>query len=130
MSSFRYALTGGSWELISYSEEGVGASFAFPKETVGEISIGAHSYPLKLGRASIGMGGFADGVYTPYLISNDKKAALPTIRKSGNKITFTGYGAPELCAKFDELRRLKRTCRELGEKYRALEEYVFGKGLF
>ncbi len=130
MSSFRYALAGGSYELISYSEEGAGASFAFPKETSGEISIGLHSYPLSQGRASVGMKSLADGVYTPYLISRDKKAALPAIRKSGNKITFIGYTTPELCAKFDELRRLKRTCRELGEKYRALEEYVFGKGLF
>ena len=130
MSSFRYALTGGSWELISYSEEGVGASFAFPKETVGELRVGSHSYPLTLGRVSVGMAGFADGIYTPYLVSGDKRAALPAIRKSGNKITFIGYGAPELCAKFDELRRLKRLCRELGEKYKTLEEYVFGKGIF
>ena len=130
MSSFRYALTGGSWELISYSEEGGGASFAFPKDTQGELSLGNHSYPLRLGRVNIGMSGFADGVYTPYLVSGDKRAALPQIRKSGNKITFTGYTTPELCAKFDELRRLKRAYRELSEKYKTLEEYVFGKGLF
>lgn len=130
MSSFRYALSGGSWELIAYTEEGSGAAFAFPKETFGEISVGSHSYPLKQGRVSIGMNGFADGEYTPYLISGDKKSALPKIRKNGNKITFIGYSTPELCVKFDELRRLKRGFRELNEKYKALEDYVFGKGLF
>lgn len=130
MSSFRYGMSGGSWELIAYSEEGAGAAFAFPKETSGEIYLGSHSYPLKQGRVSITAAGLADGVYTPHLLSKDKKMALPAIRKCGNKITFIGYTTPELCEKFDEVRRLKRVCRELGEKYKALEEYVFGKGLF
>lgn len=130
MSSFRYALSAGSWELVSYSEEGGGASFAFPKETSGEVLLGSRTYPLSQGRVSISTGALSDGVYTPSLVLRDKKVALPAIRKCGNKITFVGYTTPELCAKFDELRRLKRACRELGEKYRTLEEYVFGKGLF
>ena len=130
MSSFRYALSGGAWELISYSEEGPGAYFAFPKETCGELLLGSQRHPLSQGRVSVSTGALSDGVYTPHLVLRDKKAALPAIRKCGNKITFVGYTTPELCAKFDELRRLKRACRELGEKYRTLEEYVFGKGLF
>ena len=130
MSSFRYIFSQGAYELAAYSGEGAGAEFIFPRETRGELRISGHAYTLRDGRTDIKMNGFADGEYTPYLVSGDKKAKLPMIRKSGNSITFVGYSIPEMCGKFDELRRLKKVCRELSEKYKSLEEYVFGKGLF
>ena len=129
MSSFRYILSHGAYELAAYSEGCGGADFLFPKETRGEIIIGEHSYPLLLGKVSVRLNGFADGVYTPYLLSGEHKIELPAIRKIGNKITFIGYTASEMCTKFDELRRLRKGYRELSEKYKALEEYVFGKGI-
>ena len=130
MSRFRYVFSHGAYELASLSEDGGGAEFIFPKETRGELIIGGHAYPLSAGVASIGLCGFADGVYTPTLASGERRLTLPSIRKSGNRISFVGYSASEICERFDELRRLKKLCRELSEKYKSLEEYVFGKGIF
>ncbi len=116
--------------LAEYGEEGAGAEFIFPRETLGSLAVGSQSYPLSRGRVAFGMRGAPDGIYRPRLISGEREYALPEISKNGNLITFVGYSKEELCAALDELRRLKRGYRELSERYKTLEEYVFGKGIF
>lgn len=130
MSKFKFIFSYGKYELSAYSDEGSGATFAFPEKTEGAISVGGHSYPLAFGRVRLDMNGFADGGYTPLLVLGEESFPLPEIKKNGNKITFSGYNDSEICKKFDEIRALRRSVRELKEKQRALEEYVFGKGLF
>ena len=130
MSKFRFIMSRGELLLAEYREEGVGAEFVFPKETVGSLTVGSQSYPLSCGRVTFGMRGAPDGSYRPRLITGDGEYTLPEISKSGNLITFVGYSKEEMCAAFDELRRLKKSYRELAERYKIIEEYVFGKGIF
>lgn len=130
MSKFKFILQRGELCLAEYSEAGAGAEFIFPKETRGSLTVAATSYPLALGRTSITMRGAKDGVYTPRLVGENGETPLPEIKKEGNLITFVGYSDSELCRGFDEIRKLKKSYRELSERYKALETYVYGKGIF
>lgn len=130
MSKFRFVFSRGECELASYEGSSGAAEMLFPRGTYGEIAVGEATYPLSSGRAQVKLSGFADGIYRPTLKYGDKEYALPELKKEGNKISFVGYTAEQLCERFDELRRARIALRELGEKYKQLEEYVFGKGLF
>ena len=130
MSKFRFVFCRGSCELASYEASGGAAEMLFPKGTYGEVAVGEATYPLVSSRAQMRLAGFADGVYRPKLRYGEREYALPEVKKEGNKISFVGYSTEELCERFDELRRARIALRELGEKYKQLEDYVFGKGLF
>ena len=130
MSKLRLTFSNGSCELVSYDPSGTAAELIFPKGTYGEIRVGEVIYPLSSGRAIVRLSGFADGRYRPTLKYGDKEYSLPELTREGNKITFSGYTTKDICEKFDELRRTRSALRELSEKYKLLEEYVFGKGLF
>ena len=130
MSKLRFIFSRGSCELASYNASGTAAELTFPKGTFGEVGVGEATYPLSSGRCLITLRGFADGKYHPTLKYGDKEYSLPELEKKGNIIKFTGYTTEDLCERFDELRRARASLRELGEKYKLLEEYVFGKGLF
>lgn len=130
MSKFTFVRIGKGYELSRYSNNSRMAEFQFPKDTRGYISIGSHSFTLSFGKTEANLNGFKDGEYIPKLITEQEEFLLPKIRKCGNEISFAGYSDEELCSKFDELRKLRHTLRELCEKYKTLEEYVFGKGIF
>ena len=130
MSRLRFIFSRGVCELASYDASGGGAEMIFPKGTYGEVAVGEATYPLSSGRALVKLAGFADGIYRPVLKYGDREYSLPEIKKEGNRISFVGYTTEQLCERFDELRRARTTLRELTEKYKQLEEYVFGKGLF
>ena len=130
MSKMRFIFSRGRCELAGYDSAGGAAEMVFPKFTCGEVIVGEVAYPISSGRANVRLCGFADGRYRPTLRCGDTEYPLPEIEKRGNVITFVGYTTEELCAEFDELRRARASLRELSEKYKLLEEYVFGKGLF
>ena len=130
MSKFRFVFSRGECEFASYEGSGGAAEMLFPRGTYGEIAVGEATYSLSSGRAQVKLSGFADGIYRPTLKYGDKEYSLPELKKEGNKISFVGYTAEQLCERFDELGRARIALRELGEKYKQLEEYVFGKGLF
>ena len=130
MSKFRFIFSRGSCELASYEASSGAAEMLFPRGTYGEVAVGEASYPLSSGKAQVKLAGFADGIYRPTLKYGDKEYSLPKLKKEGNVISFVGYSTEELCERFDELRRTRTALRELTEKYKQLEEYVFGKGLF
>lgn len=130
MSRLKLIFDHGSCVLASYSDVGVAAELVFPRGTYGEVAVGETIYPLASGKATVRLSGFADGIYRPTLRYGEHEYALPELQKVGNRVTFPGYTTEELCKKFDELRRARAALRELGEKYKQLEEYVLGKGLF
>lgn len=130
MSRMRFIFSHGECVLASYDQTGAVAEMIFPKGTYGEITVGEAVYPLTLCKAQVRLAGFADGRYRPTLRYGDREYPLPEIEKRGNVITFAGYTTEELCLRFDELRRARTALHELSEKYKLLEEYVFGKGLF
>lgn len=130
MSKFRYVFSKGGCELVSYSSEGHGLELIFPRGSSGEVHIASHCYPVVSGCARPNLTGYADGVYSPSLVCGEREYPLTPIKKDGNRITHPGYTTEELCNKFDEIRRNRSALRELSEKYKQLEEYVLGKGIF
>ena len=130
MSKFRFIFYRGSLELATYDEGSSGAELIFPQGTCGEVRVGGFTVPLISGRAVLRLGSLADGRYTPVLNYNGESYPLADIKKEGRRIVFAGYTSGDLCEKFDELRRLRSALRELAEKYKLLEEYILGKGIF
>ena len=130
MSRMRFIFSRGRCELASYDSSGASAEMLFPRSTCGEVRVGEVSYPITSGRAQLRLSGFADGRYRPTLHCGGNEYPLPELEKRGNVVSFAGYTTEELCARFDELRRARTAIGELSEKYKLLEEYVFGKGLF
>lgn len=130
MSKFRFIFTRGACELAAYEASNGAAKMVFPKGTYGEVAVGEACYPLVSGKAQVKLSGFADGIYRPTLKYGDREYSLPELKKEGNTIGFVGYTTEQMCERFDELRRVRTALRELTEKYKQLEEYVFGKGLF
>ena len=130
MSKFRFIFSRGACELASYEESGGAAEMLFPRGTYGEVAVGEAVYPLVSGKAQVKLAGFADGIYRPTLRYGDREYTLPEVKKEGNIISFVGYSTEEMCERFGELRRARTALRELGEKYKQLEDYVFGKGIF
>lgn len=129
MGKFRYLMSHGEYALARSDSSGRDAEMIFPSGTAGEIRIGSQVAPIVSGRASLKLSSIADGEYTPKLLQGDREIELPPIRKEGNRVMNPGYTPDELCEKFDELRRTRSALRELGEKYKQLEEYILGKGL-
>ena len=130
MSKFRFIFTRGACELAAYEASSGAAEMLFPNGTYGEVAVGEASYPLASSKAQVKLAGFADGIYRPTLKYGDREYSLPALKKEGNNISFVGYTTEQMCERFDELRRVRTALRELTEKYKQLEEYVFGKGLF
>lgn len=129
MGKFRYLLSHGEYALVRSDSSGRDAELIFPDGTAGEVRVGSRVAPIVSGRANLRLSSLADGEYTPRLLRDGRELELPPIRKEGNRVVNPGYTADELCEKFDELRRTRSALRELGEKYKQLEEYILGKGL-
>ena len=130
MSKFKFIFSRGECELASYDSSGAGAEIIFPKGTSGEVKVGNQSFPLVSGRALLHLAGIKDGLYQPTLCYGEREYKLATVKKDGNRVLHPGYTTDELCAKFDEQRRIRSALRELSERYNKLEEYVLGKGIF